>query len=177
MVLPIIEYGDVIYDNCTVRNALDLENVQRRAALVCTGAYRHTSNDALLAELGWQPLRIRRHIHKLSLFFKIMNSLTSPYLRPLIPRAADTQYRLRSASNATLPTPYSRLSSTRNSFVHSTVRLWNSLSVELRSVTSLSGFKSRVKDELYKHHNDKFFPSLYSYMPLGKAYVYLCDFG
>ena len=48
MVLPMIEYCDVIYDSCTVRNALDLENVQRRAALVCTGAYRHTSNDALL---------------------------------------------------------------------------------------------------------------------------------
>jgi len=174
MVLPIIEYCDIIYDNCTLRNALDLENVQRRAALVCTGAYRHTSNDALLAELGWQPLRIRRQIHKLCLFFKIKNSLTPPYLIPLIPRANETQYRLRSASNATLPIPYSRLSSTRNAFVHSTVRLWNNLSVDTRAGTSLSGFKRRVKLDLFKHHNVKFIPSLYSYMPLGKASVNLC---
>ncbi len=56
MVLPVLEYGNIIYDNCSLRKSLDLENVQRRAALVCTGAYRHTSNDALLAEFGWQPL-------------------------------------------------------------------------------------------------------------------------
>lgn len=174
MVLPIIEYCDIIYDNCTVRNALDLENTQRRAALVCTGAYRHTSNDALLAELGWQPLRIRRQIHKVCLFFKIINNLTPPYLRPLIPRTHDMQYRLRSATNAALPIPYSRLSSTRSGFVHSTVKVWNSLSVDVRSASTLSGFKSKVKRELFKAHNVKFIPAMYMYMPLGKASVHLC---
>lgn len=174
MVLPLIEYCDVIYDNCTLRQSLDIENVQRRAALVCTGAYRHTSNDALLAELSWQPLRIRRQVHKLSLFFKIINLVTPPYLRPIIPRANETQYRLRSASNATLPIPFSRLSSTRSAFVHSTVKLWNNLSPEIRSINSLFGFKRKVKVELYKQHNVKFIPSLYLFMPLGKASVYLC---
>jgi len=171
MVLPIIEYCDIIYDNCTLRNALDLENVQRKAALVCTGGYRHTSNDALLAELGWQPLRIRRQFHKLCLFFKIIHSLTPTYLKPLIPSANEIQYRLRSRSNATMPTPYSRLSSTRNSFVHSTVNLWNNLSIDVRSTTTLSGFKSRLKLELYKQHNVKFIPSLYLFVPLGKAFI------
>ena len=174
MILPIIEYGDVIYDNCTLKNSLDLENVQHKAALVCTGAYRHTSYDALLAELGWQPLRIRRQIHKLILFFKVKNSLTPPYLGSLIPRVTESQYRLRSATNATLPIPFSRLSSTRSAFVHSTVKLWNSLNVDTRSVDSLSGFKRCVKLELYKQHNTKFMPHLYSLVPLGKASVYHC---
>lgn len=70
MVLLILEYCDVIYNSCTIRDALALEQLQRRAALVCTGAYRHTSNDSLLAELGWQPLRVRRNVHKLCLFYK-----------------------------------------------------------------------------------------------------------
>ncbi len=174
MVLPIIEYCDIIYDNCTVRNALDLENTQRRAALVCTGAYRHTSNDALLAELGWQPLRIRRQVHKLCLFFKIINNLTPPYLRSLIPRATETQYQLRSATNATLPIPYSRLSSTRGGFVHSTTKLWNNLNADVRSIATLSGFKSKMKLSLFKQHNDSFLPTLYMLMPLCKASVYHC---
>ena len=143
MVLPIIEYCDVIYDNCTLRNSLHLENVQRRAALVCTGAYRHTSNDALFAELGWQPLRIRRQIHKVSLFYKVVNSLTPPYLKSIIPRSTGHQYRLRSDANASLPIRYSRLSCTRNAFVHSTVKLWNNLSVDARSVESLPCLKKR----------------------------------
>ena len=57
MLLPILEYCDIIYDNCTVRESAALEQVQLRAALVCTGAYKHTRTDLLLAELGWLPLK------------------------------------------------------------------------------------------------------------------------
>lgn len=174
MVLPIVEYCDVIYDNCTIRDSLQLEKFQRRAALICTGAYRHTSTDSLLADLGWQPLRIRREIHKLSLFYKIYNSLTPFYLRRLVPRQPVNDYRLRSTSNSLLPIPFSRLSSTRNGFVHSTVKLWNSLPLDVRSVNSLNTFKLKVKSHLYRQLNPKFIPRLYSYTPLSKASVYHC---
>ena len=142
--------------------------------MVCTGAYRHTSNDALLAELGWQPLRIRRQIHKLLMFYKMYNSLTPSYLRTIIPRAPVSHHRLRSATNAALPIPFSRLSSTRSAFVHSTVKLWNNLSLDVRSIDSVSAFKHRLKLDMYKHHNPKFLPHLYSLMPLGRPSVYTC---
>lgn len=174
MVLPIIEYCDIIYDNCTIRDSLALENIQRRAALMCTGAYRHTSNDSLLAELGWQPLRIRRQIHKLCMFYKIMTGLTPDYLSQTIPRQHTNHYRLRSTSNASLTIPFSRLSSTRSAYVHSTVKLWNNLPLELRSVDSLNSFKVKLKQHLYRHYPDRFIPSLYSHTPLGKSSVYHC---
>ena len=50
----------IYYDNCTVRDSIAIEQVQRKATLVYIGAYRHTSSDRLLAELGWQSLRTRR---------------------------------------------------------------------------------------------------------------------
>lgn len=172
MVLPIIEYCDIIYDNCTIKNSLALENIQRRAALTCTGAYRHTSNDSLLSELNWQPLRIRRQVHKLLMLFKIIRSLTPPYLSHIIPRLLDNQYSLRSRESAALPIPYSRLSSTRNGFVHSTIKSWNSLPDEIRRIDSLTCFKHRLTYMLYKELNDKFIPKLYLYLPLGKPSVY-----
>jgi hypothetical protein len=174
MVLPIIEYCDIIYDNCTIKKSLALENVQRRAALICTGAYRHTGNDSLLAELGWQPLRIRRQTHKLVLLFKILHSLTPSYLMQIIPRPPQNQYRLRSRTNAALPTPYSRLSSTRNGFVHSTVKLWNSLSDDIRLSDSLLSFKRKLFLKLYTQFNARFIPQLYSFLPMGNAPVYHC---
>ena len=174
MVLPIIEYCDVIYDNCTIKHSLALENIQRRAALVCTGAYRHTSNDSLLAELGWQPLRIRRQIHKLCLFYKIHNSLTPQYLHVWIPQPVVNQYRLRSIENAVLPIPYSRLSSTRSAFIHSTVKLWNNLDISIRSADTLNTFKNRVTTHCNKHFNPRFIPSLYSFYPTGTAPVHHC---
>ena len=73
MLLPVIEYCDIIFDNCTIRAALALENVERRAALACTGAYKHISNDRLLLELNSIPLRQRRTNHKLVMLYKIIH--------------------------------------------------------------------------------------------------------
>lgn len=174
MVIPIIEYCDIIYDNCTIRHSLALENIQRRAALVCTGAYRHTSNDSLLAELGWQPLRIRRQIHKLCYFYKMINSLTPEYLQSWIPHPVETPYRLRSTVNAALPIPFSRLSSTRSAYIHSTVKLWNSLELPIRAAVSLNSFRSRVSLHCNKQFNHKFIPLLYSFIPNVEASVHHC---
>ena len=38
MIRPIIEYGSILYDNLTLSDEHRLENLQRRAALICTGA-------------------------------------------------------------------------------------------------------------------------------------------
>ena len=38
MIKPIIEYGAVLTDNCSISDALKLDKVQRTAALICTGA-------------------------------------------------------------------------------------------------------------------------------------------
>ena len=128
LVRPIIEYCNVIYDNCTMNESMELEKVQRRAALVCTGAYRHTKTELLLAELGWQPLTVRRKNHKLILLYKIVNGKCPDYLTAILPNRNQCEYNLRSADNATLPTPASRLSSKRKFFVASTIRHWISLS-------------------------------------------------
>ena len=58
--------------------------------------------------------------------------------------------------------------------VHSSVKLWNSLPVELRSVYSLNIFGFKVKIRLYREFNVKFIPKLYSFTPLGKAPVHHC---
>ena len=122
MVLPIIKYCDIIYDNCTVRDSIAIEQVQRRAALVCTGAYRHTSSDRLLAELGWQSLRTRRLNHKLIQLFKMTHQISPPYLQSILPAAVENRYNTRNSTNNSLPVIYAKLSSTRNSFVPSSIK-------------------------------------------------------
>ena len=52
MIRPILEYGCIIYDNCTSGEAELLESVQLGAARVCTGALWNTSKYKLLEELG-----------------------------------------------------------------------------------------------------------------------------
>ena len=67
MIRPILEFGDIIYDSTTLSTGQSLESFQRQAAIICSGAYRHTSYTSLLHELGWEELSTRRKHHKLIL--------------------------------------------------------------------------------------------------------------
>ena len=165
LVRPIIEYLNVIYDNCTMNESMELEKVQRRAALVFTWAYRHTKTELLLAELGWQPLTVRRKNHKLILLYKILNEKCRDYLTPILLNRNQCEYNLRSADNVTLPIPASRLSSKRKFFVASTIRHWNSPSKPIRSAEILSHFKISLHNKIGS--SSPFLPKLYKYM-LGK---------
>ena len=79
----LLEYCDVIYDSCTMYESEKLDKLQRKASLLCTGAFRITSNEKLLKELGWPKLTNRRTSHRLVLFYKILNDLTPQYLKQL----------------------------------------------------------------------------------------------
>ena len=44
MTLPLFDYCDVIYDSCTMYESEQLDKLQRKASLLCTGAFRLTCN-------------------------------------------------------------------------------------------------------------------------------------
>ena len=69
-VRPILDYGDVLY-KCLNYESEFSEKVQRRAAILSTGAFKITKHKDLLNELRLSPLHIRRKIHRLTLFYKI----------------------------------------------------------------------------------------------------------
>ncbi len=54
LVLPLLEYGSVLFDNCTMYLKQRLESFHRQAAVVCTCAFRNTSYNKLLHEFGWE---------------------------------------------------------------------------------------------------------------------------
>jgi hypothetical protein len=64
---PILEYGNVIWDNCTQNEANLLENVQVEAGRIITGLRVNSSRSKLYNELGWEPLYERREKQKLIL--------------------------------------------------------------------------------------------------------------
>ena len=103
MIRPIIEYGAVLTDNCSISDALKLDKVQRTAALICTGAMRRTETGLLLDFLGWEKLGDRRKLSKTAIFYKIINKTIPEYLskNPIV----NSTYSLRS-SYSNLIKPY-----------------------------------------------------------------------
>ena len=60
LIRPLIEYGDVIWNNCHNRDSALLDNVRYEATGVVTGAIKGTSSARFHNELAWEPLCARR---------------------------------------------------------------------------------------------------------------------
>ena len=146
-VRPIIEYGNVVYDGSPELYLKELEKIQRDAALICTGAYRHTSHDKLLKELGWEPLSLRRKHHRLSIMYKIQNGLAPDYITMLCPHTVNdmSPYQLRNGAN--LRGMSVRTTSMMKSFFPQTIKDWNNTDISVRSQSSLLSFKQKLKDK------------------------------
>ena len=155
LILPVLEYGNILYDNCTLYLKQRLESVQRQAAIVCTCSFRNTSYTRLLDELGWASLEDRRKYFRLTTLAKMVNKKVPEYLSSLVPMSvgARANYNLRNAGNLSLiKTNHVK---TYNSFVPKTIRDWNMLG-PLRNCTSVDGFKTKYKNQNFRRPTPTF---------------------
>ena len=140
MILPILEYGDILYNNTTHQTSQILENIQRQAAILCTGAYRHTSYNSLLNDLSWESLTNRRRFHQLILFYKIYYRIYPKYLYDHLNFTNENDYNLR---NPTVIQPRrTRTQVSSNSFFPLITREWNRLPTQTQNALSVSSFKA-----------------------------------
>ena len=84
MILPIIDYMCVIYDNLPLILINKLDNVHRRAAIICCGAQPQTETSKLLVDLGWTRLQARRTYLKMIYFYKIFVTASPRYLNSIL---------------------------------------------------------------------------------------------
>ena len=159
---PVLEYGDVVWDNCTEEQSKLLESVQIEAARIITGLRRNSSVNHLYKELGWETLKTRRKNNKLILLFKIINNYVPDYLYDIIDHCMPTQHMYNLRQNNVYRIPVARTVSYFNSFVPSTIKLWNDLPREYKNSLTVSAFKKCLKKstheqvkkhKLYNHGN------------------------
>ena len=152
---PILEYGSILFDNCTFQDSRKLENIQRRAALICTGGMRRTESSKMLQLLNWPSLEDRRKYQKLLMFFKLANNMAPSYLTQNLQRKL-TGRNLRNNSDNMYFVPKTRLSCYKDSFFPSTTKKWNTLPDYIKNSSSLKQFKSKMNDYLnFKPANKK----------------------
>ena len=145
---PLLEYADVVWNNCTQYESNELDKVQNEAARIVTGATKLASIDSLHTETGWETLGSRRKNHKLTMFYKMKNGLCPDYLVSLVPATVGSasQYPLRNSTD--LQTLNSNSCLYNTSFLPSAVRDWNELPEPTRDSPSLNIFKNSLKSNL-----------------------------
>ena len=144
LIRPLLEYADVIWDNCTQQNKNELELIQLEAARISTGTTKLVSVANLYIETGWETLDARRNKHELVLFYKMFNDLTPLYLSSLVPPLVQnaSRYNLRNSNDT--QTVASRTTLFYNSFLPSSIRDWNRLNPDIRNAGTLDAFKFKL---------------------------------
>ena len=147
---PILEYADIVWDNCTQYEIDLIKQIQIEAARVVTGATRLVSIELLYRETGWEPLYKRRYKHKMYQFYKMNNDLTPAYLTTLVPPTVEyaSAYNLRGSQN--FRPMLTRTQLYYKSFLPSCIREWNELPLDIRNSTSLVSFKYKLNADTIK---------------------------
>ena len=129
--------------------------VQSAAARFLTGVHKHEHITPILASLNWLPVRHRVDFKILSFVFRSLNGLAPSYLSELLTLNVLGRC-LRSTSSYNLSQPHSRFKSRGDcAFAVVGPRLWNSLPLSLRSLSSLHEFKFKLKFYLFDRHFTK----------------------
>ncbi|KAL8595170.1 hypothetical protein ACOMHN_013843 [Nucella lapillus] len=142
-VRPILEYASSVWDPHTQKNIDKLEAVQRRAARFVCNRYHNTSSvSRMLDSLGWQSLEERRKLARLSMLYKITNSIVhcpgiKSKLAPLPPR--QRRGHCQQFGLITCRTQYRSAA-----FLPSTVKDWNSLPAAVVEARTVDTFVSRA---------------------------------
>ena len=150
LIRPTLEYGNILWDNCTDDQAKLLESIQLDEARIITGLRKGTNHDVLYKETGLSSLASRRRNAKLIQFYKILNNESPTYIDEIVRKfnALNTGYNLRNSNLLKHPTPRTR--SYQKSFFIATTDLWNDLDQELKNCTSLHSFKTILKNRTAK---------------------------
>ena len=116
--------------------------MQLDAARIVTELSIFTKTDKLYPETGWTTLSSRRHNRKLQLFYNINKGHAPNYLRELIPPAVQstTIYPLRNGSDLIIHFCRLSIAMTTESFIPSTIKLWNRLDQSDRKLDTLTKF-------------------------------------
>lgn len=147
-VFPILDYGDILYDNCSELDKTMLEDTQLAAARVVVGAKKGTSHARLYNELGWQPLRRRREIHKLCKIYDIINDYTPNYLSNQLPRNLNASRRFtRGAAMGNFAVFRCKTETFRKSFFPLGINLFNNLAAGDKSLPR-NAFKNKMRKSM-----------------------------
>ena len=144
VVLPVLDYCDVVWSGCSKTASDELEVVHNNAARAVLGAPHRTSATLLRDRLGWSTLTQRRICHTAIWTYRCLKGYAPPYLGDLfVPTSKIHQRHTRQSNGLYIPRP--KTNYLKRSFVYQGTLTWNSLPESMRIVSSLDAFKRSCK--------------------------------
>ena len=146
IVLPSMDYCDVVWSGCTRTAAKELEVVQNNTARAVLGAPYRSLATALRTQLCWVTLEKRRELHTAVWVHRCLRpGVTPSYLHDIFqPLRKQHQHRTRLSEHGVL-VPRAHTNMMLKSFHYRGAVVWNSLPEKVRCITKQSAFRSALK--------------------------------
>ena len=108
-ILPIFDYGCMIWSRTTVKNINRMLKLQKRAARIILKVDYLTPSEEMFSKLQWLSFPKRIKYHTSLMVYKTMNGLAPEYLQNLFTKTSEMHSRnLRSVENDDLRVPFAR---------------------------------------------------------------------
>ena len=146
---PIMEYGNILFAGETDRDLMKINNIEKQAKRIGTGAIAKCNLNLLDIEVKWESIETRRNNSVLIMLYKIINGDAPSSLinifNNVYGESVGTQYNLRNTENYKIP--YCKAKYYKASFFLNALAFWNNLPNKTRLKSTLSIFKSHLKRE------------------------------
>lgn len=146
-ILPVIDYGCIIWHESNKSLSDKLEKLQNQAMRVILKANRTTCTQHMRNSLGLLTLYNRRRFLRFIYIFKIVNKQNCPKQLEGYFTSRNELHGRALRNSGIIDLPQAKTLSGRRTFKHAGASDWNSLPTELRKQTKLSSFKL----QLFKH--------------------------
>jgi len=157
MVRSVLEYGNILIDDCTLAEAAQLEHIHRKGALICSRANKRTESTLLFKELNWDTLKERRKSTKIILIYKIENNTTPKYLKDSMPQNVANRSNYHTRNHRNINTIRTRTERMKKSVIPSSISLWNNLGSEFTEAKygPINKFKALLRKQWYNRSQEK----------------------
>ena len=141
IVRPVLEYASSVWSPWQKDLSTTIENVQRRAARYVANRFdSRDSVSSMVSHLKWDTLEKRRNKSRVTMLYKIVNSLVAIPATKLVPTAGRTRGHELRFQRIKTQQDYHKFS-----FFPSAVRLWYDLPANLVTSVDIDTFKERLK--------------------------------
>ena len=128
-----------------------LQKTQNQAPRIVTDSPYDKASMPLFSQLGWLNIKEMIDFETATMVYKSLHGLAPPYMQDTFHKLSDCRNRALRSTETDLEIPRYKTSNGQQSFLYHGVIVWNRLSTESKTASSLAILKNRLKTFLKNH--------------------------
>ena len=142
LILPIFDYGDVIYNCLSQKDATLLQRLQNMSLKTVLKVDKRSSTTAIHDQLNMLPLDKRRNMHSATQMFKISQNQVPISISNMFEKSShENRMPTRRVTSGNYLLPHCRLELGKRNFRYRGTKIWEAIPSDIKNSANLNRFK------------------------------------